>query len=187
MNPFEALGIEARYDLDLKEVEKRHRELSVALHPDKFAAVGPSARREAIERAARVNEAWRIVKDPVRRAEALFELAGIKVGETNEPKTDQAFLMDMMEMREALAEARDEKNLGKIRALADDAEKREKAVKEAISLAVARAPSAQIDKHLLVSALPKLGELRFYRRMLEDVSAIEETLSEQAVADGRAS
>lgn len=175
MDPFEALGIEPRYDLDLKEVEKRHRELSVALHPDKLGAVGPSARREAIERAAQVNEAWRIVKDPIRRAEALFALAGIKVGETNEPKTDQAFLMDMMEMREALAEARDEKNLEKIRALADDAANREKAAKEAISKA-----SAQTDRHLLVQALPKLGELRFYRRMLEDVSAIEDAIAEAA-------
>lgn len=175
MNPFEALGIEARYDLDLKAVEKRHRELSVALHPDKFSAAGPSARREAIERAAQVNEAWRIVKDPIRRAEALFRLAGIEVGETNEPKSEQAFLMDMMEMREALAEARDEKDLSKIRALADDAESREKAAKEAISVASARA-----DKSLLVQALPKLGELRFYRRMLEDVSAIEEAISEGA-------
>ncbi|MGH7282864.1 MAG: Fe-S protein assembly co-chaperone HscB [Polyangiaceae bacterium] len=182
MNPFEALGIESRYDLDLKAVEKRHRDLSVALHPDKLGALGPSARREAIERAAQVNEAWRIVKDPIRRAEALFQLAGIKVGETNEPKADQAFLMEMMEMREALAEARDEKDLRKIRALTADAENREKAAKEAISLVTART-----DKHLLVQALPKLGELRFYRRMLEDVSAIEETLAEQAMAEGRAS
>jgi molecular chaperone HscB len=177
VNPFEILGIDARYDLDLRAVEKRHRELSVALHPDKFASDGASARREAIERASQVNEAWRIVRDPVRRAEALFQVAGIVVGETNEPKSDQAFLMDMMEMREALSDARDSHDVSKIRALAEDAEARESAAKQAIS-ALFASGGVQADKSVLVQALPKLGELRFYRRMLEDVSAIEESIAE---------
>lgn len=177
MNPFETLGIDARFDLDLRAVEKRHRELSVALHPDKFASDGASARREAIERASQVNEAWRIVRDPIRRAEALFEVAGIKVGETNEPKSDQSFLMDMMEMREALSDARDSNDLTQIRALAEDAENRESAAKQAIS-AIFAGGTARIDNAVLGQALPKLGELRFYRRMLEDVSAIEESIAE---------
>jgi molecular chaperone HscB len=179
VNPFEVLGIEARYDLDLRAVEKRHRELSVALHPDKFASDGASARREAIERASQVNEAWRIVRDPIRRAEALFEVAGIKVGETNEPKSAQDFLMEMMEMREALSDARDSNDLAKVRALAEDAETRESAAKKAISATFATG-SAETDKSVLLSALPKLGELRFYRRMLEDVSAIEESIAERS-------
>jgi molecular chaperone HscB len=183
VNPFDVLGIEARYDLDLRAVEKRHRELSVALHPDKFASDGASARREAIERASQVNEAWRIVRDPIRRAESLFEIAGFKVGETNEPKSDQAFLMDMMEMREALSDARDSNDLAKIRALAEDAEARESAVKQAIS-AIFVTGSAQADNQVLVRALPKLGELRFYRRMLDDVSAIEESIAEALAKEG---
>ncbi|MEO8875021.1 MAG: Fe-S protein assembly co-chaperone HscB [Polyangiaceae bacterium] len=181
MNPFEILGIDARYDIDLRAVEKRHRELSVALHPDKFASDGASARRESIERASQVNEAWRIIRDPIRRAEALFAVAGIVVGETNEPKSNQAFLMDMMEMREALADARDAKDLSKIRALAEDAEAGESAAKQAISSATASGV-VQADKALLIQTLPRLGELRFYRRMLEDVNAIEEAIAEQAGA-----
>ncbi len=183
MNPFEILGIDARFDLDLRAVEKRHRELSVALHPDKFANDGASARREAIERASQVNEAWRIVRDPIRRAEALFAAAGVTVGETNEPKSDQAFLMDMMEMREELSDARDSGDLGKVRALAENAEARESAAKQAIS-SIFQAGSVEIDKSVLIRTLPKLGELRFYRRMLEDVSAIEESLAEALAKEG---
>lgn len=177
MNPFDVLGIEARYEIDLRAVEKRHRELSVALHPDKFANDGASARREAIERASQVNEAWRIVRDPIRRAEALFEVAGIIVGETNEPKSNQAFLMDMMEMREALSDARDSNDIEKVRVLAEDAQTRENAAKQALSTAFSNG-SAETDKSVLTQALPKLGELRFYRRMLEDVAAIEDSLAE---------
>lgn len=179
MNPFEILGIEARYDLDLRAVEKRHRELSVALHPDKFARDGASARRESIERASQVNEAWRIVRDPIRRAEALFEAAGVVAGETNEPKSNQEFLMEMMELREALSDARDAKDSAKVRALAEDAEGREEAARQALSSMFAPG-NVPADKSVLIAALPKLGELRFYRRMLEDVSAIEESIAEEA-------
>src|SRR6476619_1770759 len=106
MDPFATLGAPRRYDLDLTVLEKTHRELSRALHPDRFAQSGASERRAALEKAANVNEAWRALRDPIRRAEALFRLAGASVGETNEPKASPAFLMEMMEDREALADAR---------------------------------------------------------------------------------
>ena len=87
--------------------------------------------------------------------------------------------MDMMEMREALSDARDSNDLAKIRALAEDAEAREAAAKQAISATFA-AGVAQTDNAVLLKTLPKLGELRFYRRMLDDVSAIEESVAERA-------
>ena len=53
------LGIGPSFDVDLPSLEKTHRELSRALHPDKFVQAGASERRSALERAADVNEAWR--------------------------------------------------------------------------------------------------------------------------------
>ena len=93
MDPFATLGIERRYDIDLAAVEKRHRELSRALHPDRLRRRRrrPSA-SVALSKAVEVNEAWRIVRDPIPRAEALFTLAGIAVGERNEPKPSPALL-----------------------------------------------------------------------------------------------
>src|SRR5690554_1416912 len=117
MDPFATLGAPRRFDLDLTALAKTHRELSRALHPDKFAQASASERRAALEKAANVNEAWRILRDPVRRAEALFTLAGARVGETHEPKPGPLFLMEVMEQREALAEARSSKDLERVRAL----------------------------------------------------------------------
>ncbi len=108
-DPFTLLGAPRKYDLDLDVVEKSHRELSRALHPDKFASAGASERKAALDKAADVNEAWRVVRDPIRRAEALFALAGVIVAETNQASTISVppqFLMQMMEAREDLAEAR---------------------------------------------------------------------------------
>lgn len=177
MDPFALLGASRRFDLDLTVLEKTHRELSRALHPDKFAQASASERRAALEKAANVNEAWRIVRDPIRRAEALFTLAGIKVGETNEPKASPAFLMDVLEEREALAEARVAKNMAKVRSLGEKMEGRanEAQAKLAAGIATAFAGREQSpDRATLEKILPLLGELRFYKRFLDEVSAIEE-------------
>lgn len=169
MNPFAILGVAARYDLDLGAVEKTHRELSRALHPDKYVAASASERREALSRAVEVNEAWRIVRDPIGRAEALLELRGAPLREGAEPKAEPEFLMEMLELREALADARHGKDLLAVRKLAQGVEERSKAAEAELVLGFASDD---------VSALGgKVGELRFYRRFLDEVSAIEEELA----------
>jgi molecular chaperone HscB len=173
MDPFAMLGVERRFDLDLAVLEKTHRELSRALHPDKYAQAGASERRAVLEKAASVNEAWRTVRDPIKRAEALFELAGIKVGEDNEPKASNAFLMEVLDEREALAEARAAKDLAKVRAVGAAMEKRAKDA-EAKLAAGFGSLGGSADEAAAQKLLPLLGELRFYKRFLDEVSAIEE-------------
>jgi molecular chaperone HscB len=175
MDPFATLGLERNYRVDLRSAEKTHRELSRALHPDKYMSAGASERREALARAVEVNEAWRIVRDPIRRAEALFTLAGIAVGDTHEPKPAMALLMDMMEQRETLSEARAKKDLAAVTALVAQMTTRE----EAIQLALASAfEGAQGDREKLAPLVAKLGELRYYRRFLEEASASLEALQD---------
>ncbi len=111
MDPFATLGVEPRFDLDLAAVEKTHRELSRALHPDRYVSAGASERREALGKAVEVNEAWRILRDPIRRAEALLVARGVTIAEGSEPQADPEFLMEMLEQREALDEAKQAKDL----------------------------------------------------------------------------
>jgi molecular chaperone HscB len=176
MDPFATLGIERRFDVDVDAVEKRHRELSRALHPDRYAAAPPGERRVALSKAIEVNEAWRIVRDPIRRAEALFTLAGITVGETNEPKPTPALLMESLERREALAEAKAKQDLRAIERLAGEVDVARRAAEAKLQKGFA---SAGADLGALV---PLLGELRFHKRFLDEVSAIEDEMAEAAVA-----
>jgi molecular chaperone HscB len=154
MDPFATLGIARSYAVDLAAVERTHRELSRALHPDKF--VGATASE-------------RVVRDPIRRAEALLALAGVAVGEDREPKADPEFLMEMLEQREALSEAKAAKDLGRVHAMAQSIEARAAEVERALAEGFARGESA--------SLVGRLGELRFYRRFLDEVSAIEDELA----------
>jgi molecular chaperone HscB len=169
MDPFETLGIPRTFDVDLAAVEKTHRELSRALHPDKFVGATASERRVALTKAVEVNEAWRVVRDPIRRAEALLALAGVAVGEDREPKPDPEFLMEMLEQREALAEAKEAKDLARVHAMGEGIAARGAAVERALGQGFAAGEAS--------SLVGKLGELRFYRRFLDEVSAIEDELA----------
>jgi len=54
-DPFQTLGVPARFDLDAEELAQRHRDLSRALHPDKFAGAGAQERRLSLSRAIEVH------------------------------------------------------------------------------------------------------------------------------------
>jgi len=170
VNPFETLGIEPAFSLDLALLEQRHRELSRALHPDRHAASGAAERRMALGRAIEVNEAYRILKDPVRRAEALLALRGAPAGEGNEPPASPALLMEVMERREALAEIRKTKDEAALQRLVNEVRTKLSAVEDALAreFSSAATNSAEI--------LKRLGELRYYRRFLDEAASISDDL-----------
>jgi molecular chaperone HscB len=170
MDPFDILGIAPTFDVDLAAVEERYRDLSRVLHPDKHVGGSPAERRIALGKAVEVNEAWRLVRDPIRRAEALFRRRGVEVSEGNEPRASPEFLMEMMELREALANAKEKDDHAAAARLASQIRGREEAVMDRLSEGF-RAPGNGAHVGELV---PLLGELRYYRRFLDEVSAIEE-------------
>ena len=166
MDPFEALGVEPVFGLDTGLLEQRHRDLSRALHPDRHAASGAAERRLALGRAIEVNEAYRTLKDPVRRAEALLTRQGVQSGEGKEPPASPALLMEVMERREALAEIRHSKNEVALSRLI--AEVRAEDARAQLGLAAEFA----LETPNSAEILKRIGELRYYRRFLDEASAI---------------
>jgi molecular chaperone HscB len=143
------------FRIDLPAVEQRHRDLSRALHPDKFAGAPAAERRLALNRAIEVNEAWRAVRDPpIRRAEALMRRAGVPVGEVEEPKPSPDLLMEMMESREALAEAVQTKDLAAVKRLGEEMSARMDATLLALGRGFAEAGA---DRAKLSALLPRWG------------------------------
>lgn len=172
-DPFELLGIDPRFDLDLSEVEKRHRDLSRTLHPDRYVGSPAAERRRALSKAIEVNEAWRQLKDPINRAEALCARLGIPVDASSYPPAAPAFLMEMMELREALSEAKAARDLSALEQLRHSVQGSENACLSSVESSFSGAASGATLPEGLVK---NLGELRYYRRFLDEVAAIEDEL-----------
>ena len=130
----------------------------------------------ALDKAICVNEAFRLLRDPVRRAEALLSAHEVNVGETAEPKASPELLMEMMEIREELAKANAGKDLDAVGKLGDRMRERDKAVTAKLASGF---EAADGDAQKLQALLPTLGELRYIRRFFEELDAIEEQLSEE--------
>ncbi len=103
---FELFGLPQSFAIDRQRLDARFRELQRTVHPDRFAAAGDLERRWSAQQATRINEAYQILKDPLRRGRYLLELAGIAHDDEHRTTRDVAFLMEQMELREALAEVR---------------------------------------------------------------------------------
>ncbi len=171
---FAVLGTPRAYAVDLAAVEERYKELTKRLHPDRFARSDPRARRASLERSVQLNEAWRCLRDPVRRAEYLLSLHGIDVGERvgsgergrrNEQKTlpvPPVLLMEVLELREALAAAHAAKDLHETEALMAKVRRRLDEVMGDVAKGFAASPPE------LGTITARLVAVRYYRRFLDE-------------------
>jgi molecular chaperone HscB len=170
---FQVLGVKHAYALDLADLEQRYKNLTKTLHPDRYAKAAPEARRASLERSVQLNEAWRTLSDPIRRAEYLLSLKGIVVGEQSQSNTEVAashptlpvppsLLMEVMELREALVEARTTQDLHEVDALIDQVKTRLDQVYAEIATGFAQ---ARPDYPTLAA---RLVSVRYYRRFLDE-------------------
>ncbi|UCE88263.1 MAG: co-chaperone HscB [Pseudomonadota bacterium] len=105
-NYFELLGLPVSFDIDPQQLAENFRDLQRAVHPDRFANASDRERRLSMQRAAQINEAFQCLKSPQRRGRYLLELRGIEFDDERQTTLDPAFLMEQMELREALGEVR---------------------------------------------------------------------------------
>jgi molecular chaperone HscB len=102
---FERLGLPRRFSVDPTAIEREYLTRSRAVHPD-FHQLGTAAeQRASLEQTAALNEAYLTLKEPFRRAEYLLGLMGGPSAQA-EKNLDQAFLLEMMELRERIEDAR---------------------------------------------------------------------------------
>ena len=129
---FELFNLPLTFAQDRAAIDARWKDLQREAHPDKFSAQGAAAQRIAMQWSVRINEAYQRLKDPVRRAAYLCELHSTPINAETNTAMPAAFLMQQMELREALDEADSEQNLDEI---------------------------SRKSKHLLLNQLSKLEQL----------------------------
>jgi molecular chaperone HscB len=171
---FEFFGLSPSVDLDLSALEEKYRALALANHPDRAAGADAATRRKAAETTATLNEAMKVLKDPVRRAFYVLKLRGVDlVSESSaaKQKMPPEFLEEVMERREALDAAKRARDLSQAQKLGDE-------VRGLLDAALAKAKAAlarpESDAGALAEATVELGRVRYFTRYLEEVEAIEE-------------
>lgn len=102
-NAYETLEIEPVFDLALSDLEKSYIHSIAQIHPDQQYHQPEEQRKKSLEEAARVNEAYRILKDPLLRAQHLLGLHDSSP--SFEISASSEILMESMTLRELLEEA----------------------------------------------------------------------------------
>jgi molecular chaperone HscB len=158
---FGLLGLPARFDIDAAALDQAYLERSREVHPDRFATAPAAERVAVLQKSMQLNEAYQTLKKPVPRAEYLLARAGTGIGDHE--KVDVAFLGEVLELREELADARRANRL-------DDVARLEKAMKARhAALVAALAPAFASGD--LAAAKRTLIKLRYVARYLEECDA----------------
>jgi molecular chaperone HscB len=157
---FTLFGLAQRQQLDRADLDARRRDLQARVHPDRFAAEGAAAQRLAMQWAVRVNEAYQRLKDPLSRAAYLCQLRGVPVDAERNTAMPANFLMQQMELREALEEA---ETPGSVQALDNRVAALERSLQETLTTHLDTAPDT-------TAAAAQVRALMFVARFRQDIN-----------------
>jgi molecular chaperone HscB len=117
MNAFTLFGLEPSFSVDTTDLQKRYRELQATHHPDRFVSASDADKRAAMEQTTQINEAYTALKDPVSRAMHMLSLNGIDALDANDTSMPHVFLVEQIEWRESIADAKLKEDTDRLEAM----------------------------------------------------------------------
>lgn len=173
-NHFELFGMPVGFRVDAAALAERYRALQKVVHPDRFAAAGERSRRLSLQAATLVNEAYDTLRDPLKRAAYLLELRGVEIDPQVNTLNDPAFLMEQLELREALAGVRSTADPhGELEGLLRDIGGRIQAQIAQLAMQLEDATPEQT-----AAAVQTVQRMQFLNKLLTEAEAIEAELEE---------
>jgi molecular chaperone HscB len=116
-NHFDLFQLPAKFAIDMGALDSAYRDVQGQVHPDRFVNATDAEKRVAMQWATRANEAYQTLKNPQKRAQYLCELHGVDLKTESNTAMPMQFLMQQMEWREALGDAKAAKDLGALESL----------------------------------------------------------------------
>lgn len=175
-NYFSLFGLPEQFALDSSKLATAFRELQAQYHPDKFVNADDKERRIAVQSTGFINEAHEALKSPRLRARYLLTLKGVEFDDEIDTTSDGMFLMQQMEMREALEDAQNS---------SDDPEEAldavEKVAKEVKSLSQTLQGEFETgyDNSDLPAAKEAVLKMKFFERLSNEVKTLSEKLEDE--------
>jgi molecular chaperone HscB len=109
---FLLFGLPRKLWIEMSALEKRFLELSWKLHPDKFVNASAEEQELSLKGSSELNDAYRVLRDPVARVEYLLELEGMRKEGEQKQQAPPELLEEVFELNESLDELRDAKASG---------------------------------------------------------------------------
>jgi molecular chaperone HscB len=116
-NHFALFQLPQHFAIDMTALEKAYHGVQSQAHPDKFAHATGAEKRVAMQWATRANEAYQTLKNPLRRATYLCELNNVDLQTESNTAMPAAFLMQQMEWRDELTDAKAGKDVAALERL----------------------------------------------------------------------
>ncbi|ESP92896.1 MULTISPECIES: co-chaperone HscB [Pseudoalteromonas] len=172
MRYFELFNLPVSYDVDLSVLNQRYLELQRAVHPDKFAGKSEREKLIAVQKTSEINDALAVLKHPVKRAEYMLSEQGVDIRAEQQTLQDPAFLMQQMELREALEDIQHSSDPE------DEIDAFEAQIKVLDQQYSAKLAEQLIDQDLAVLevAADNIRKLKFIYKLREELSRIEDSL-----------
>ena len=167
-NYFEVFSLPVSFHLENQSLVKAYRELQSQYHPDRHSGGSDAERRQAQQLTSILNEAYETLRSPLKRAGYLLQLKGIDPEENNQSHLGNEFLLQQMELREALEQL----------VAAEDAEGLERLKKEVTGLQQQQLQSfAQaFEAGQYAESKPVYNKLQFLFKLLSEIDQAEEKL-----------
>jgi molecular chaperone HscB len=133
-NHFDLFEVPRKLWIEMSALEKKFLELSWKLHPDKFVNASPEEQETSLKRSSELNDAYRVLRDPVARVEYLLEIEGMRKEGEHKQQAPPELLEEVFELNESLDELREAKASGSdLGALKSRLESEEKNFQEKLS------------------------------------------------------
>jgi molecular chaperone HscB len=169
-NHFELFHLPQRFAIDMTALSEAYHEVQNQVHPDKFANAPEAEKRVAMQWATRANEAYQTLRNPFKRAAYLCELNGVDLQTESNTAMPREFLMQQMEWREALEEAKADADTGALDQLSTEVGA---ARREQLSQI-----GEQLDRQDFSEAARGVRQLMFLEKFGEEVSLAIDRLAD---------
>ncbi|EJG0027707.1 co-chaperone HscB [Vibrio alginolyticus] len=169
MNHFELFGLPSQFKLDGSLLSSQFRELQKRFHPDNFATGSERDRLMAVQKAAQINDAYQVLKNPISRAEYILAEQGVEIRGEQQTMQDPMFLMEQMELREELEEIADKSDPKS--ALFDFDSKVSKMYKQHLA-----SVEQELDDGLWAEAADRVRKLKFIAKLKNEIELVEDKL-----------
>ncbi len=162
---YEFFGIPRRLSVDMDDLQKRFYALSREFHPDRYARKSVAEQQYALDATSILNDGYRVLRDPIKRAEYLLAQEGFDIGEQRSKNVPPELLEEVFELNMLLEETPDRSELEQARGKFQEMQRNSDAELEDLF----RKYDSSGDRGILQAVRGLLNRRRYIQNLLRDV------------------